>query len=253
MRRTALLVLALTVLGGCATGAVTEPSWAARPSPDDLGEAYPTFASMIGQYGRVKLRCEGTSGGELADCRATETTPPGLGFDRAALSLTDRFRLHPRQVGDRVTEAEVEFSIVFQLSEEPENHWLEPEPTLDEVTRAREVAARHLPPPERMMADLGPGKLGVDPDREAWVRQQIIEAETELRPARLDAMALAWARLLDIEMIESLSAGQRRPPPPDPARMKAALNGMDAVHDVLMERLRARYCDRYPCVIAPRD
>lgn len=64
--------------------------WKSRPDGEQVRAAYPEGATGDGF---VYLACRVQLDGDLSDCRVKQELPEGLGFGRAALSLTDRFRL----------------------------------------------------------------------------------------------------------------------------------------------------------------
>ena len=66
--------------------------WVRRaPNFADVAAAYPAQAKARGQEGRVMLDCAFNAQGRLARCQATEETPLGAGFAKAALGLSALF------------------------------------------------------------------------------------------------------------------------------------------------------------------
>lgn len=252
------LLLSVAVLGtGCAgvrpapapnAMSPAAPSWSSLPDADRMAEAFPLFAALMGQEGVVVLACRVEATGGLQDCAVRHVSPTGLGFDRAALSLTREFRVTPSVAAslsgpDGQT---VQFTLKFPVDESPRPAWSEAEPSVEEIALARTVVARYLPPPRLVHGD-----PGVDEDRQTWVSDLLTRVEADLRDDRLHAMAVSWARMLTPEQLEMLSVGQRRPSPPDPDRLWSSEDGLDAVEDRLKERLRAEYCARYSCELTP--
>jgi len=98
------------------THLITDPQWASRPTGDELADAYPQRALLAGKSGVVSLACTVLASGALADCMVAEEKPAGWGFGAAALGLTKRFRLVPREEdGTPVGGAMVRIPIRFSL------------------------------------------------------------------------------------------------------------------------------------------
>jgi TonB family protein len=92
------------------------PSWISHPSIDDTMKAYPAHASHIGLGGHVTMQCVATATGEMTDCKILEETPPGEGFGRAALALSNKFRLTPfTPQGVSVAGLAVDIPMAFRL------------------------------------------------------------------------------------------------------------------------------------------
>jgi len=95
---------------------ITDPRWASQPTADEFADAYPARALSLGKTGRVVLLCTVLASGDLADCGVAEETPSGWGFGAAALRLSKRFRLVPREEdGSPVGGAMVRIPITFAL------------------------------------------------------------------------------------------------------------------------------------------
>ena len=82
---------------------ITDPHWLRQPTADEFADAYPRRALDVGKAGVVSLTCTVAASGDLADCSVTEESPTGWGFGAAALSLSKRFRLVPREEDGRPT------------------------------------------------------------------------------------------------------------------------------------------------------
>ena len=92
----------LTVSGGMAQAQrITNPDWASRPDGQQVAEAYPPLAMQMGIEGRSTLSCTVSTEGRLRNCAAMATTPPSLGFDSAALKLSESFRMTPKMENGR--------------------------------------------------------------------------------------------------------------------------------------------------------
>src|SRR4051812_42737242 len=87
--------------------ASANPTWASVATEEELEAAFPTFAGTIRLDGDVSLQCVAEASGELAQCQVTGSTPSGVGFEQAGLSLSPRFRVNPRRVDGEPTAASV--------------------------------------------------------------------------------------------------------------------------------------------------
>ncbi len=75
---------------------VDTPLWAHAASFDDLAAAYPSKGGGVEGY--VAAHCAVLPTGALTRCEAIKETPAGLGFGKAALSLTSKFQIDPSVV-----------------------------------------------------------------------------------------------------------------------------------------------------------
>ncbi|HZZ89228.1 MAG TPA: energy transducer TonB [Caulobacteraceae bacterium] len=67
--------------------------WLAAPSAENMAEAFPRKEVGKIASAHVVLRCELRADGGVNGCEPLEATPPGRGFDTAALRLTKYFRV----------------------------------------------------------------------------------------------------------------------------------------------------------------
>ncbi len=72
---------------------LSKPVWAAAPGFDDVAHAYPVKAA--GAEGYVVAHCQVMPAGDLKRCVSVKETPDGVGFAKAALTLTDKFKVVP--------------------------------------------------------------------------------------------------------------------------------------------------------------
>ena len=94
---------------------VTNPDWAALPSPDDIARYYPEHAMRNGISGRAVIGCLVSAEGLLTNCEVISESPPGEDFGAAAVRMAPAFRMKPKTLdGTPVEGAEVRIPILFQ-------------------------------------------------------------------------------------------------------------------------------------------
>ena len=94
---------------------VTHADWVAKPSNDDMAEAYPPLANTFDVAGHVVLACKVAITGRVTDCRVTSETPKGWGFGAAALKVAPLFQMAPSTIGGSATVSDVRIPIRFAL------------------------------------------------------------------------------------------------------------------------------------------
>jgi hypothetical protein len=72
---------------------LSRPVWAMAPGFDDVAQAYP--AQAAGAEGYVVAHCQVLPTGDLKNCVSVKETPDALGFAKAALTLTPKFKVSP--------------------------------------------------------------------------------------------------------------------------------------------------------------
>lgn len=237
--------LSALCIGGCAT--VVPASWKAVPDGEAMADAYPGFASHAGIEGKASLVCMSGVDGRLSACRVEKVAPTGLGFDAAALTLTDRFESNPQTRNGALTASEVSFRVIFTLPPvDTVLPWDGAEPSAEAMGLAREVAPRFTPGLRQ-----GPRAIsldGLDADRVEAVQAMIDGIEREFRPEAVEAIATAMARTLSPETLRGLGLGQR-PSRPDLSDEQLERSGdkAKALGLRVNEKLHSLYCAAYDC------
>jgi len=247
-RGTAVVLAAWTLAGGAGAQEIINPTWASIPDGEAMADAYPEFASMVRLEGDVNLGCRVAPDGTLSLCRVNTATPAGLGFDRAALSLTSRFRVNPRQVDGQVTKSSIQFTIRFRMApEETPPPWTGKEPSPEHLANvAALVKALELLPD--LGVDLEVLDLQVDPDVEDRLRAMVVQVNRELGDEKVQAAVLAFARLLSPEQLAAMETGRAWPPRPPAAALMSAGDVAHRVSERMQERLRQLYCAEFECL-----
>jgi TonB family protein len=226
---------------------ITTPNWASIPSGEDMAAAYPEFANAIGQDGDVTLRCAALASGSLERCEIVETTPVGLGFDRAGLSLSSRFRVSPLQVDGEEAKSIVQFTIRFRARPfDPVLPWTGPEPDAAHLAATRTmidgVSADVERDFQRSLQD-----LDVDADRRDKVRAILVQVHQEFAERHKAAATLAMARLVTPQQLAAFLAGGAPPPEPADESFMRAGDQSQAASQAEMERIKVLYCAQFDC------
>lgn len=128
---------AVAGLSACDKGPEIVPAtFTARPSADDLAEAYPAFARMARIPGKVKMRCEYAISGTLQRCRQIAVAPEGLKFEAGVPRLLSKYTVSPQTYDGRPAPAPITFVIAFTPSPPPPP-FTGPAPTEAELAMAR--------------------------------------------------------------------------------------------------------------------
>lgn len=245
--RLALISAAASAASGCGEPPViTNPAWASTPSAAAMEESYPPFPSLVGLSGRVEMLCLSIVNGILADCRVVRAAPSGIGFENAAVGLTEKFRVAPKTVDGAPKDASVRFVINFRMSEEPAiAPYTGRTPPDGAVRVARQIARTGVPEDLKAMLKRD---LRVDADRREAVTAMLARALKATEAEMIEAHALAMARALSPTQAADVANGYRpRGAFPTSAQIEAA--GPELKHAAVRtsEVLRAEYCAAYSC------
>ncbi|MCS6627506.1 energy transducer TonB [Roseibacterium beibuensis] len=243
------MVLGLVLAGPAGAQDIVNPTWASIPDGEAMADAYPEFAAMVALAGDVTLRCTVAPDGTLSRCQPVAVVPEGVGFDRAALELTSRFRVNPREVDGEATKSSVRFTIRFRLeADEAPSPWTGPEPSPEHIAAVdamfEKVRASAGPMP---LWDLDGVDLQLDPDRDARVRAMIRQVERDWREKSEAAATLAFARLLTPEQLVDIEAGRAWPPEPPEPLVSEAGDVIAEVSVAMEDQLRRLYCAEFDC------
>ena len=98
----------LAVLGTCGVALAQDST----PKAED--NYYPPEARAHGQSGEATIQCRVTAKGTLTGCKVLTEKPTGMGFGAAALALSPKFRMNPKDLnGQSVAGGTVRVPITF--------------------------------------------------------------------------------------------------------------------------------------------
>lgn len=93
---------------------IRNPTWLKKPTPEQIGNLYPTRAIDRGVGGGATLLCEVAVSGSVGNCAVVDESPKGYRFGDAALAMTRYFRMNPRTVDGAIQAgSKVRIPIVF--------------------------------------------------------------------------------------------------------------------------------------------
>lgn len=118
---TATLFAVIATGATAAPNVITQPDWLEKPSAEDLAENYPALASHLGIGGLATISCSVNAQGLLVDCTTVAERPADLGFGRAAILMSSKFRMRPMTINGKPAEGgTVRIPLRFALpSEKP--------------------------------------------------------------------------------------------------------------------------------------
>lgn len=74
---------------------IKNPKWLRRPSGDDVMRVYPPHEQREHKSDRTVMDCAIADDGTLQTCEVIDDKKPGVGFDKAALSMAKLFKMPP--------------------------------------------------------------------------------------------------------------------------------------------------------------
>jgi len=99
-----------------ANTALTEVSWVATPTGQDIANVYPPTAVQAGKSGAVLLECKVATEGALEACNVQIEDPVGLEFGMAALELAPLFKMAANAPdGSAVAGRTIRIPIMFSI------------------------------------------------------------------------------------------------------------------------------------------
>lgn len=96
---------------------LTQVTWVATPSGQDIAAVYPPSAVASGKSGAVLLECEVDQKGLLDACKVQIEDPVGMEFGIAAMQLASRFQMaQTAPDGSSVAGRTIRIPIMFQIT-----------------------------------------------------------------------------------------------------------------------------------------
>ncbi|MDP2011038.1 MAG: TonB family protein [Phenylobacterium sp.] len=237
---------------------VSPPEWLVRPDGEDLADSYPGLARALSIEGRATISCAVDVKGRLQDCVSPTASPPGLGFDKAALEMSKLFAMRPKTMGGApVAGGTVRIPIRFTLPP-PGGAGAIPEPF---VTPAALDAARRAARLSGIAGRLARGLAG-DLDRieadgaDPMVRAQGLAALTEARRQASPQVAEAVARSIAAQLSPAEvdhwvshmnSPGQRKLAARGPELARAFAAAQATHTQIVLANARETFCGRQDC------
>lgn len=267
-RRRIALFVAIAGLAGagsvCARQLIVNPQMLSAPASEEMAAAYPASAAFMMMPGRAVMECSVNVHGRLEACEAAESLPPGLGFDRAVLSLADHIRMQP-QLRDGVPTggARVRMGINFVAPEpEPPAPYAGPAPHARNLALARTFAEVYVSqpwPPEQLQLEGHEGfywpsfgapgtRADADEEKMAELRALFDEMRPVHQPQLTEALTLLLARELTYDELVQLNV--RRVLPRRLAYYEQDIPAgfeMATASNRLARALRDAYCTRQDC------
>ncbi|MBU1376510.1 MAG: TonB family protein [Alphaproteobacteria bacterium] len=95
---------------------LTEVTWVATPTGQDIANVYPPTAVQNGKSGAVLLECKVAAEGDLKACAVQIEDPVGLEFGMAALELAPLFKMSANAPdGSAVAGRTIRIPIMFSI------------------------------------------------------------------------------------------------------------------------------------------
>lgn len=260
MRLLAMGLAALAVAGAARADPprVVPPEWLIRPDADDLADSYPGLARALSIEGRATISCTVDVQGQLQDCVSPTASPRGLGFDKAALEMSQLFTMRPKTVdGAPVAGGTVRIPIRFALPP-PDGADALPEPSvapaaLDAARRAATLSGVAGRLARGLTADLDKIEAdSADPMVLAQGLAALTQARRQASPQVTEAVAYSIAaRLSPAEVHHWIShmnsPAQRKLDARGPELTRAFAAAQAAHTQIVLANARETFCGRQDC------
>jgi len=92
--------------------------WIATPSKDEIVASLPVSALSKSTHALVTMKCLIAITGYLRSCEVSSATPAGLGFEAAALSLSDKFKVDVNWIINVNPEVWVDIPVQFAAADD---------------------------------------------------------------------------------------------------------------------------------------
>jgi TonB family protein len=238
--------------------AIQDPQWVEAPTPEDVAAARPPFVKFSGLEGMARLRCEVDARATLQACEVLSEAPAGLGVGKAALSLTDFYRLQPRLMALGASGERVAVTVYFPPDENAGAPYSPPSPRspralalaksllTDTIAAARADAAQASP---QMSAELS---AGMDPSAAADARSAVAEGVARTLESYVDGLAADYAALYTEDQLAAADAFSQSAPGLAYKHKKTALKtALTAIGQhytaVVQSDARQIFCNSHAC------
>ncbi len=183
----------LVVANGARAETVTNPDWLVRPSAEDMSAAFPDLAAGLHITGRATVSCHVDTIGRARNCEVISSSPEGLGFEQAALKLTEVFRFSPKKIDGRpVPGGTVRVPIRFTI---PNDNNPPTAPALPAASRHAVDLALQMAPvlEQKLREDYGAQATKITEDIQRYDPLAAAAARSAYKAA-VESMSLEWAK-----------------------------------------------------------
>ncbi|MBA4011399.1 MAG: hypothetical protein C0481_05985 [Phenylobacterium sp.] len=237
---------------------IVAPEWREAPSDDQVWDAFPAAAKVLGVSGWAQLKCKVDPMGLLAGCAMLMERPVGQGFGDAAMSLAPRFRLTPPLMVQGAAGETANLFVPFIASERPN-------PIAGATPKAPSELARRLAAEDGFTArELGQatllGILAADTmtpspaDVASEAEGALTRAFEAWLPTLLDVLAVTYDRVFTPEQLAEVlafrrSAAGRAWVEKEPGADEALEPWLEAIADTMTVEARKAFCTNRRCEI----
>lgn len=255
-------IYALIAVTLVAASPVVHPDWVRKPSAEEVKEAFPPLAQMLGIPGSALLSCSITAKGRTRSCEVINESPAGLGFGAAALAMSSTFEVSPLTVsGLPVDGGKARLPIRFALPEDEPlaKPTARPMPSAEAMALARKILA--VTSSEAQVSEAVNQSLvslearqdpGVDPAVKAKALRTYRETIEEMTAEMMDASAASYARTFKTAQLADILAFYASPTGQAFVRQQSQLarEGREAnlgFERTFSDRWRAKFCRQASC------